>query len=387
MDSLKRKAAIVGTGETPVGKVPGVSSMELHALAAKLALEDAGLAKADIDGVLTAGSMVDPILLHSSVFAEYLQIVPRFQLTMTIGGATHCAMVAHAAMAVEAGLCDYVLCVSADPQLSGLSRDKAVEMMAAVGEPQFESPYGPLIPGFYALVAQRHMYEYGTTSEQLAEIAVAQRRHASLNPKAQMREPITIQDVLNSKMISTPLHILDCALVSDGGGAVIVTTAERARDLKKPPIYLLGAGEGHTHENISQAPNLTTFGCKTSGEIAFRMAGLTPKDIDVAELYDCFTITVLIELEDLGFCRKGEGGAFVQGGRIALGGELPINTHGGLLSHAHPGVPGGIFHVIEAVRQLRGEAGERQVKDARIAVAHGNGGILSTHCTIILGRD
>jgi acetyl-CoA acetyltransferase len=233
--------------------------------------------------------------------------------------------------------------------------------------PQFEVPYGPLVPSLYALVAQRHMHEYGTTPEQLAEVAVTIRKHASLNPNAHKRELITVDDVLKSRMITSPLHIFDCAIVSDGAAACIVTSADRARDLKARPVHLLGQGYGLRHSHIGDT-ELTTTGAVDSGRDAFRTAGLTPADVDVAQIYDCFTITVIVELEDLGFCKKGEGGAFVENGRIGLGGALPITTHGGLLSGGHPGLGGGFFHVVEAVRQIRGEAGARQVKDAEVAV-------------------
>ena len=202
-----------------------------------------------------------------------------------------------------------------------------------------------------------------------------------------MRQPITIDDVLNSKMIAHPLHLLDCSLVSDGGAAIVMTSAERAKDLKSRPVYILGVGEGHSHEHISQARSLTTSAAREAGERAYAMAGLGPRDIDVAELYDCFTPVVIIELEDLGFCPKGEGGRFVEGGRIELGGELPVNTHGGLMSHCHPGHPGSLFSITEAVHQLRDESGPRQVKGAEIALVHGQGGIMSTHCTMILGKE
>lgn len=385
--SISREVAIVGIGETEVGRVPGKSVMQLHAEAAKRAIEDAGLRKEDIDGVLSVGSRAESFPIHSTVVCEYLQIVPKTTAQLVLGGAGNAAMIFHAATAIAAGVADTILCVCAESLLSGLSRDAAVAQMADTGHPQYEQPYGALIPSMYGLAAQRHMHEYGTTPEDLAAVAVTMRRHAARNPAAQMRAPITIDDVLNSKMIASPLHILDCSLVSDGGAAVIVTTAERAKDLRKPPVYLLGAGEGHGHEHISQAASLTSFGCRASGEHAYRMAGLGPKDMDFAMLYDCFTITVLIELEDLGFVQKGEAGVFFREGRADLGGDLPVNTHGGLLSHAHPGRPGGMFHITEAVRQLRGEAGERQVPGAQVGMAHCNGGILSTHCTLILGRN
>jgi acetyl-CoA acetyltransferase len=231
------------------------------------------------------------------------------------------------------------------------------------------------------------MDRYGTTPEHLAAVAVNGRNYASLNPHAQMREPISIADVLNSRMIADPLHLLDCSLVSDGGAAVVLTSAERAKDFPQRPVYLLGFGEGHGHEHISQARSLTTSAAVESGRRAFRMAGMGPGDIDVAQIYDCFTPVVLIELEDLGFCNKGEAGAFVASGETALDGSLPMNTNGGLLSYCHPGNPGSMFGLTEAVAQLRGEAGERQVKSAETALVHGQGGIMSSHATLILGQE
>jgi acetyl-CoA acetyltransferase len=231
------------------------------------------------------------------------------------------------------------------------------------------------------------MAQYGTTAEQLAAVAVTCRRHAQLNPTAQMRDHITVEDVLNSRMIADPLHLLDCSLVSDGGAAVVVTSAERARDFPHAPVYLLGVGEGHGHEHVTQARSLTTSAAVESGQRAYEMAGLGPGDMDLAQLYDCFTPTVLIELEDLGFCAKGEGGPFIASGAIGLDGTLPVNTHGGLLSHCHPGNPGSMFALTETIAQLRHCAGPRQVKDAQTALVHAQGGIMSSHTTIILGRE
>jgi acetyl-CoA acetyltransferase len=286
---------------------------------------------------------------------------------------------------VATGQAKTVLCVAGQNQLTNVSRDATVAQLASVGwaHPEYEAPYGPLIPTLYALVAQRHMHEYGTTSEQMAEVAVAIRGHAALNPLAHKREPITVADVLNSKMITTPLHMLDCAIVSDGAAAFVVTNR---KDLRRKPVKVLGQGYGFTHAYIGEHDHIATTGAVQSGREAFAMAGVKPADIDIAELYDCFTITVIAELEDLGFCPKGEGGRFVEGGRIRLGGELPVTTHGGLLSAVHPGLAGGMFHVVEAVRQLRGEAGARQVPGAELVLAHGNGGIIGIHCTLILGQ-
>lgn len=236
----------------------------------------------------------------------------------------------------------------------------------------------------YALAAARHMYQYGTTREQLAEVAVAARKWAQLNPKAFKREPLSLQDVLDAPMVSTPLTVRDCCLVTDGGGAVIVTSTERARSLCKPPVYVLSAAEAHWHRNISQMPDLTVTAATESGRRAFAQAGLQPSDVDVVEVYDAFTINTILFLEDLGFCKKGEGGAFVSGGRIAPGGELPVNTNGGGLSYCHPGMDG-IFLLIEAARQLRGECGLRQQSGVNVALVHGNGGVLSSEVTALLG--
>jgi acetyl-CoA acetyltransferase len=321
--------------------------------------------------------------------AQGLGIEARYIATLDVAGASGCSMVMHAAMAVATGQASTVLCVGGQPGLSHRGRDSMVKTLAGAGwaNPELEAPYGPMVPTLYALVAQRHMQEYGTTAEQLAEVAVAMRGWAAMNPNAQKREPITIADVLASPMVTSPLHVLDCALVSDGAVAVVVTGKERARDLQRKPVVALGAGSGFSHGYIGEYQDMTRTGAATAGRAAFGQAGVTPADIDVAELYDCFTITVIVELEDLGFCAKGEGGAFVQGGRIGPGGALPVTTHGGLLSAGHPGLAGGMFHVVEAVRQLRGEAGPRQVPDAELALVHGNGGIIGLHCTLVLGRS
>ena len=387
MESLRGKVAIVGAADTEVGVVPHLSATQMYVKAAKLALEDAGITKEDVDGLITCNSWVEPYLYHAEMIAEYMQIFPRYCLNVATGGGTTLAIMQHAATAIATGVCNTVLITMADNMLSGLSRDKAIEAMSTAGHAQFERPYGPPIPAFYALIAQAHMHAYGTTSEQLAAVSVACRKHASMNPAAQMRTPITVEDVLNSKIIAEPLHLLDCSLVSDGGAAIIMTSAERAKDFKKKPVYMLGVGEGHSHEHISQARSLTTSAAKEAGERTYAMAGLGPKDIDVAELYDCFTPVVIVELEDLGFCPKGEGGRFVEDGRIELGGELPINTHGGMMSHCHPGHPGSMFSMTEAVFQLRDECGPRQVKDAEVAFVHAQGGIMSTHCSMILAKE
>ncbi|MBI3626188.1 MAG: thiolase [Candidatus Rokubacteria bacterium] len=378
-----RQVALAGVAESDLGKVPGKTAIQLAAEAARAALEDAGLAKSDVDGLFTFGFG----RMGAVQFGEYLQVQPRYSDSSYTGGSTPVAFVEHAAAAIAAGLCSVALVAYGSTQASDGERrlGGAPEDPRLPGS-QFERPFGiPLPLGAYALAATRHMALYGTTSEQLAEIAVATRKWAQLNPVAMKREPIAIQDVLNSRLIASPLHLLDCCLVTDGGGAVVLTTREHARDLRKPPVVILGAAETHTHQIISQMPDLTVTGAALTGPRAFAMAGLKPDDIDVAEIYDSFTITVLLTLEDLGFCKKGEGGAFVSGQRTAPGGDFPMNTQGGGLSYCHPGVFG-IFTLIEGVRQLRGECGPRQVNEARIALCQGTGGVLSSSGTVILGK-
>ena len=384
---LRGQVAIVGAADTAVGKVPGIGPTELCIDAAKRALNDAGLAKDEIDGLITCNSMAEPYMYHAEAMAEYLQIFPGYCMSVGAGGGTTFSILHHAASAIATGMCTTVLISMADSLRTGLTRAQAQMMQSSTGHKQFEQPYGLPVPAYYALIARAHMDAYGTTSEQMAAVAVACRKHASLNPAAQMRDEITVQDVLDSRLIADPLRLLDCSLVSDGGAAVILTAAERATDFPHSPVYLLGAGEGHGHEHISQARSLTTSAAVESGRAAFAMAGLGPDDIDVAGIYDCFTPVVLIELEDLGFCEKGEGGAFVEAGNIELGGVLPVNTHGGLLSHCHPGNPGSMFHLTEVVSQLRGQAGQRQVADARFGLVHAQGGIMSSHCTLVLGIE
>lgn len=387
MRSLKGQVAIVGVGETPVGKVPGRSALWFNAEATRLALEDAGIDKAQVDGLVTAPSFVAPFARMSVAVSEYLGIRPTFSNTLNVSGATAAASVNVAAAAIHAGLADTVVVCCGDNMLSGLTRDLAVKVLVESRDPQYEAPFGLLVATTFALTAQRHMAEYGTTPEQLARVAVVTRQHAMKKPGAHMTAPITVEDVLASKLITTPYHMLDCALVSDGGAALVLTAAERARDLRRKPVYLLGGGESYTQEHIFCAESITTTGAAISSRRAYAMAGVGPGDIDVAGIYDCFTGTVVMMLEDLGFCKKGEGGPFVEAGQITYGGRIPINTHGGMLSYAHPGLPGGFFHIVEMVRQLRGEAGERQVAGAELALCHSLGGGFATNATIILSTE
>ena len=385
--SLRGKVAIVGVADTEVGVLPGRTPMEMGVEAALAAIADAGLEKGDIDGLVTCNAMAQPMMYHAEATAEYLQIFPRYCIAAGAGGGTTFSIIHHAASAIATGMADVVVVVMADAMRSGLTRDQAMMVQASTGHPEFEQPYGPTVPAYYALIAQAHMAEFGTTQEQFAAIAVACRAHAARNPAAQMRDLISVEDVLESRMIADPLHLLDCSLVSDGGAAIVLTSAERAADMQHSPIYLLGAGEGHSHEHISAARNLTTSAAKEAGQRAFEMSGMRPADMDFAQLYDCFTPTVLVELEDLGFCEKGEGGAFVESGALMPGGSLPVNTHGGLLSHSHPGNPGSMFALTESVFQLRGDAGARQVVGSKNALVHAQGGIMSSHTALVLGTE
>jgi acetyl-CoA acetyltransferase len=381
-DPFKRSVVIAGVAESDCGHGLGLTILQHQALAAKRALDDAGMTKADVDAVMA----VDFLGLPSLQVAEYLGIKPRFTDTTVTGGSAFETLVEHASLAISAGLCEVALITYGSTLWSDRRRvTESGGVDPRMPAAQFETPYGDLSPiSAYALAAARHMHDYGTTSEQLAEAAVTARRWAALNPHALMREAITVEDVLESPMISSPLHRLDCCVMTDGGGAVVLTTAERARDLRKRPVYVLGSGFSATHLSISQMEDLTTTGAVESSGRAYGIAGVRPDDIDVVELYDSFTISVVLALEDLGFCEKGEGGSFILGNRTGPGGELPANTSGGGLAYTHPGALG-LFLIIEAARQLRGECFERQVPDARLALVHGIGGWLSSHATLILG--
>ncbi len=384
---LRNRVAIIGVGESTIGKVPHMTGLGLNAQAAKRALDETGLKPSDIDGLLTAYSMTEPYFMLGSVMCEYLGLKPTFNASMVVGGASPAIMLKHAAEAIVSGQAEVILCCAGENRATGQTRDQAVAALAAVGHPFYEQPYGTSIPSFYAMITRRHMYEYGTTREQLAQMAVISRDHAIRHPNAHMTQPITVEEVINSKPIAEPLNILDCCLISDAGGAYIVTTVERAKDLKSDPVYLLGIGEYHTHEHLMCADSLTEFGALESGRRAYTMAGLGPEDINFAELYDCFTVVPIIEMEELGLCERGGAGAMVEAGDTRIEGRLPVNTHGGMLSHAHAGAAGGLFGIIEAVRQLRGQEGERQVANHDVALVHNEGGILSSHCTMILGRE
>ena len=376
--SIGGRTAIVGAAESDVFESQGRSPLGLMAQAVKRALDDAGLEKDDVDGLFTASSYYYSPTLS---LAEYLKIRPRYLDSTTIGGCSFVSHLQHAAAAIEAGLCEVAVITYGSTQRS--DRGKLVSM--SEWSP-YEEPYGLLHPiSAFGLIAQRHMAQYGTTSEQLAEIAVAARQWALKNPKAPYPTPLTVDDVLSSRMIATPLHKFDCCLVTDGGGALVVTSAERAADLPSTPVYVLGTGEAANHRYLLGMEDLTATEAVASSRRAYGMAGVEPQDFDTVHLYDAFTISALIQLEDLGFCGKGEGGAFVEGGRIAPGGQLPVNTNGGGLSYCHPGMLS-MFLLIEAVRQLRGEAGERQIPDTELSLVHGMGFHLAAHATAVLSN-
>ncbi len=379
-----RQIAIAGVAESDFGAVPDKTVHELHAQGAVRAIQDAGIARDEIDGLFSCGG-TDP--MHVLQLSEYLGLHPRFMDGTLVGGSSWETFVEHAFLALAAGKCSTALLVYASTAKSDVARRyrSADAALSPRGPNQYEVPFGPTLISKYAMIARRHMYQYGTTSEQLAAIAVAARKNAARNPNAVMRDPITVEDVLNSRVIADPLHLLDCCLRTDGGGAIVLTTADRARALAKPPVWVIGTGSAESHLTMSQMEDLTVSPAVRSGAAAFAEAGIAPADVDVLQLYDAFTIMVLVTLEALGFCRPGEGGPFVEDGKLAYDGALPTNTDGGGLSSNHPGMRG-IFLLIEAVRQLRGES-SAQVPDARIAVCNATGGYMSHCTTVVLARD
>ncbi|MAX74780.1 MAG: thiolase [Nioella sp.] len=388
---MAREAVIVGVGDVPLedGKVVGCGSvLQVQARAAKAALDDAGIPMSEVDGLLCAGlwGVPGPGQLPTVTLGEYLGIHPRFVDATNIGGSAFEAHVAHAAMAIERGYCDVALVVYGSTQRS--ERSRSLGGRPATLTMQFENIWGiPQPVGGYALAARRHMHEHGTTEEQLAEIAVATRKWAQLNPQATRKEDMTIDDVMASMPIADPLKLFDCCLVTDGAGAVVVTTAENAKAVGRKSAYVRGFGEAHTHWSIGAMPDLARLtAAEMSGTTAFKMAGVSHDAIDLVECYDSFTITVLLTLEALGFAERGAGGEFVSNQRTAPGGDFPLNTNGGGLSYCHPGMYG-IFLLIEAVRQMRGEAGERQVEGVETALVHGTGGTLSSGATVILANS
>lgn len=382
---LRGSTAIAGVGHAGIGFATGYTEMEILVQAAHRAVSDAGLTMQDIDGIATASVTAT---MWAMPVIEHLGIKPTFIESTMLGGSSFVAHLLPAIHALESGQCNAVLvCYGSTQRTSTLSRAEIGKARSKLDPQPYESPYNPLNPlSAYAMAAARHMHQYGTTREQLAEVAVAARKWAQLNPEALMRDPLSLDDVLSARMVSDPLTARDCCLVNDGAGAFVLVRADRAKSLKQKPVYVLGNSTAVWNRQISSMEDLTITAAQQSGKLAFEMAQVTPADVDVVEVYDAFTINTLLFLEDLGFCKKGEAGDFVSNGGIAPGGHLPVNTNGGGLSCVHPGMYG-IFILIEAVRQLRGGCGERQVDGAELAVVHGNGGTLSSQSTAVLGTE
>lgn len=380
------QVAIIGAYESPIRRAPGLHPFALQAECVQGALEDAGLTIDDVDGFCTAAGFANECGYAQDVMevAEWLGIRPTYTDSTDNGGAAPISHAGHAAAAIVAGLADVVV-VSYASTRAGLAFGPRIDANTTPAGPgQYELPYGFTTVASYALAAQRHMHDYGTTSAQLAQISVQARANASHNEHARFREPVTVDDVLNSPTIASPLHRNDCCVVTDGGGAIVLVGKERAKDARKPPVWLRGFGEAVWSVQMNQMQPLTTTAAAVSGARAFATAGVTRDEIDCVQLYDSFTITVLLTLEDLGFCAKGEGGPFVESGALAPDGALPFNTDGGGLSSNHPGRRG-MFAMIEAVRQLRGESPGVQLDNPKLALAHGVGGSLSSGATLILG--
>ncbi len=369
----------------PIKDMGGLTPLAIMAQVAHDAIADAGLEPTDVDGLLAGVPVGDTGMLYPASVVEYLGVRARYLDVVDIGGASAAGMMWRAAAAIDAGLCTTVLCLCGDTfgRVDG-SRWPTISLTR-----EFETPYGTMAANTgYALIAQRHMHQYGTTAAQLAKIAVDQRTNALRNPLALFGEaPITIDDVLRSPLIVDPLHLLEIVKPCTGGAAFIMTAAERAKRSPHPPAYLLGAAELCTHASITSSPDITTSPISVTAPAAFAMAGLSPRDVHFIQPYDCYTITVCITLEDAGFCKKGQGGPFVAEHDLTYAGDLPCNTHGGQLSCGQPGLAGGMSHVIEAIRQLMGRGGARQVKGATRGFVNGNGGIMSEQCSLVLGLE
>jgi acetyl-CoA acetyltransferase len=389
MATQQRRVAIVGISLSDCGRVDGPTPYALHAQAARRALADSGLDRSVIDGFGSAGLGA----LAPAEVAEYLGLKPRWVDSTAVGGATWEVMAAHAADAIAAGHANAVLLVYGSTARADIKARRRTSNLSFGGRGplQFEVPYGHTLIAKYAMAARRHMHEYGTTLEQLASVAVQARANAAANPDAMFRDPITVDEVLDGPVIADPFTKLHCCIRSDGGCAVLIAAEEYVRDCAGDPVWILGTGEYVSHTTMSQWEDFTVSPAAVSGRLAFERAGVTPADIDIAEIYDAFTYMTLVTLEDLGFCAKGEGGPFAEKGRLKLDGELPVNTDGGGLSACHPGMRG-LFLLVEAVRQLRGEADGHQVRKAdggppRLAVASGTGGWFCSSGTVVLGRD
>ncbi len=390
---LAKGICIAGVGETEQGIIKDRGSFQLLAEVTKITLDDAGLTLGDVDGMVTAFSFVEQTLMHATTFADYLGMEPGYFASVAVGGATAPLMAIQAAMAIDAGMAEVVLCVRGDNTRSGISSSGMIAMAREMSHGAYEAPYGLTTIGGYGLLAQRYMHEHNVPQEALAAVVATQSEHAALKWNAMLREPVSIEDVMNDRWIATPFHAMDCSLVSDGAAAFLVTTAERAKDMKQKPVYITGVGEGYSHQYITSAKSVDGVrqGLGRAGRRAMEVAGITPADLDVAEIYDSFSFTPLIALEGFGVCGPGEAGDWVLEGNAKLGGKLPMNTHGGLIRQAHLGA---MHHIVEAALQLRGQAddtarggGNHQVPDAKTAISNGSGGILAATSAIVLSNE
>lgn len=389
MNTLKRAAAITGIGEmAPRKSAEGLSTLGIWAGVAREAVLDAGLEAKDVDGLLVGPPITEMVAMWPTHLGEYMEIRPRYANVVDLGGASAAGMVWRAAAAIQAGICRAVLCVTGEASdVETFYAPRARRPNQQLPAREFDAPFGPMgVNSGYGLIAQRHMHEYGTTSRQLAKVAVDQRTNAGANPHALFREPITVDDVLNSPLIVDPLHLYEIVRPCTGGAAFLVVSPEIARTSERTPVWLLGTGESNRGSMLSQAGDITTSPIAVAAPRAFEMAGVSHKDVGLVSVYDCYTITVVVTLEDAGFCAKGKGGAFVEEHDLTYRGDLPLNTHGGQLSFGQPGLAGGMSHVTEAVRQLQGRAGERQVQ-ADVAFVNGNGGIMSEQASLLLGVE
>jgi acetyl-CoA C-acetyltransferase len=377
------QAYIAGAGNTPFGRLEGRGPLDLMAQAAEGALKDAGLERSKIDGVLCGYATTLPHLMLATLFSERFSLEPVYAHSMQLGGATGAAMLMLARELVRAGRCKNVLVVAGENRLTGQTRDSAIQTLAQVGDADFEVPNGASVPAYYALLASRYMHETGLQEAGLAEFAVLMRRHAASHPDAHLKEPIGRDDVLASKPIATPLKLLDCCPISDGAAALVVSAAPRGA----PRVSMLGAGQAHRHQHLTAIADTANYGAREAAQRAFEEAGLGPTDMDYLAIYDSFTITLAILIEEIGFARRGGSAERVRQGDFSTTGPLPLNTHGGLLSFGHSGVAGGMAHAVEAYRQLAGKAGDRQIAGRTRAFVHADGGVLSSHVSLILARE
>ncbi|MBL4739908.1 MAG: thiolase family protein [Sneathiella sp.] len=381
-DTYVNKVVISGVGESEIGRVKDKSGLDLCSDAALNAIANAGLKVKDIDGLLTSYCSTEPFFVFYGALAEHLGLELDYGVTMTAGGGTAGMMINAAAMAIASGVAKNILIVAGENRASAMGSAAATQMLSAFSHPLYEGD-GISVPAFYGMVAKRYLHENGLDRSHLAPIAIQSRANAARTPNAHKKDLITIEDVLNSRPIVEPLHLLDCCLISDGAGAVIVSKREMENDLIEPPVYLSGIGEKFTHEHLTVAPDIVRSGAHKAAQKAFYMAGITPSQIDFAELYDCFTVTPAILAEELGFAEKGQGWTMWSDGKAGIDGKFPINTHGSMLSHCHAGAAGGLLSVIECIRQVRGTQGDRQISKHDIGLAHTEGGIMSNHTTMI----